>query len=112
MKEVIEKFIELAESDRDVLKALKDIAVDKHEYLLCSDLRAMEIKKYPEAATTNKEFKEATTFEVFLRLVGLRGSVETAYTVLECAKVFIKKKGKSDLKDASIIQAKMKKIFG
>lgn len=112
MKQIIEKFTKLAEKDREVLKGLKNLAVQTRNYELAANLRTLEVEKYPEALTTSKEYKNAEVFDVVLRLVDMNIGIERAYLVLECAKVFIKKKGNADMKDTAKIKSKAKKIFG
>ncbi len=112
MKKTGDKLIELAKKERNVLNALKEIAVKSDCFELASELREIEVKQYPEAKTTTDEYTEAQAFTTILRLVELKTSIKAGYLILECAKVFIKKGGESALKDVAKIQARAKKIFG
>lgn len=111
-KEVITALVKLAEEDRDILKGLKTLAVNNTQYGLAADLRDIEVAKYPDAKSTNKEYKEAKVFNVMLRLLDVNTSTKMTYLVLEAAKLFIKKGGQGNIEDTSKIQAKANKIFG
>ena len=112
IKKIISEFVELAQENRSVLKGLKNIAVQAQKYELASNLRAVEIDKYPIAKTTSKEYQEAETFGRILAMMDLKVSVENAYKLLSSARMFSDERELDKLAGIEKIQEKSREIFG
>lgn len=112
MKNIIKQLTELASTDRDTLKLLKHVAIKAQKYELSANLRDFELKNFPEAKKTDKEYKETEIFKTLLNIAELDVKMETSYVILECAKVFIEKGGESAIDDVARIKARAKEIFG
>ena len=90
---------------------MKIAAVHAQSYEFAASLRGLEKEKFPESPEDieAKEISKAT--DLLLRMVEIGTNPSSAYRIYQALKIFGKKKGKFDLKDASKIIADSNRIF-
>ena len=112
IKKSMDQISTLITKDRRVLQALKKVAVVIQSYELASNLRNIETELFPEAKTTNDEYKEAEKFKGCLNMTQVNTSTKMAYTILRVAKKFIELGGNYDIDTASKINYEANNVFG
>lgn len=115
-KETIEEvrdFLASMVDDKAKINDIKKILVNHQKYDLAARIRDLEKKYYPEKNPEGtKEYKQAEEVCLALRLVDLDCDLKSCYKLLETMKLYIKKTGKFDMKDAVKIKERTNKIFG
>ena len=111
-EKAITKLVEIATKDRRTLRLLKNVAIKAQNFELASELRTLELEKYPEANTHNDNYKEASSFAGCLLMTECRVTAKIAYKVLAAARAFEKMKEGYDLDTASKIIHDTDFIFG
>lgn len=106
--EISESFINACKNSHTFLKLLKDAAYDQRELNLLDQLCKLEDELFPEFS---EQRKDNTKQRIILTMVEVNCTDVLAYRIFEAAKLYLKKKGDFDLKDASKIIAESNKIF-
>lgn len=108
LKELLEK----ATKNKKVIEHLKNACIHGQSYALAAHIRDIEKQSFPETKE-EKEAKEISkNADLLLRMVEIGTSKSSAYRIYTAVKMYLKKKGKFDLKDASKIIADSERIFG
>ena len=109
---VLKKFDKYLE-DRQTLKVLKRLLVEKQDYDLSADIRELETTLWPECNTTNPEVEEAKTFLIILQMGDFKmKDVQTAHYILQLAKLFIGRGDSVDIQQITSIKKHNQSIFG
>lgn len=107
MNELLEK----ASENKQVLNHLKNAAVHAQSYEFAASLRELEKEKFPETAEDKDAKEKSKATDLLLRMVEIGTNAGSAYRIYEAMRIYAKKKGKFDLKDASKIIADSNRIF-
>ncbi len=111
MEKLLLGLLESAKKDKNGLIRLKNTAVRCQNFELASELRTLELKLFPETKEEKDAKELVKKLDLVFRMVDLKIDDRTIWVIQETMKVYGKKKGKFDLKDASTIVAKSKEIF-
>jgi hypothetical protein len=107
----LNELLEKAKTDKRILKYLKEATVRAQSYEFASYLRDIELQNFPETPE-EKEAKEISrAADLLLRMVEIGTTPSLAYRISQAFKIFGKKKGKFDIKDASKIICDSERIF-
>lgn len=112
MEKLLKELLESAKKDKKGLRQLKNTAVRCQNFELASQLRALELKLFPETKEQKDAKKLAKDLNLVFRNVGLAIDHEKIWVIQKALEVYNKKKMKMDLKDASQIVEKAKELFG
>lgn len=111
-KLITTKFSETFLEDRDMIKLLKRALIEKQSYDLAADIRDLERSLFPVDDTYLEERKEAATFLTVLQIAEFTiKESETAYVILELAKLYLDKGNTVDIAQIADIRARTEKIF-
>lgn len=111
-KLITTKFSETFLEDRDMIKLLKRALIEKQSYDLAADIRDLERSLFPVDDTYLEERKEAATFLTVLQIAEFTiKESETAYVLLELAKLYLDKGDTVDIAQIADIRARTEKIF-
>lgn len=111
MEQLFKSLIEAAKKNKKGLIRLKNAAVTLMEFELASKLRDIEIKNFPETEAVKAAKKQAKELNTLFRMVDLNISEDKCWLIAETLRLYDKKKGKFDIKDASKIRAKEVEVF-
>lgn len=111
MEQLFKQLIEAAKKNRKGLIRLKNAAVTLQEFELASQLRELETKNFPETEEVKAAKKQAKDLSLLFRMVDLNVSEDKCWLIAETLKLYNKKKGKFDIKDAAKIRAKEVELF-
>lgn len=111
MEQLFKQLIEAAKKNRKGLIRLKNAAVTLQEFELASQLRELETKNFPETEEVKAAKKQAKDLNLLFRMVDLNVSEDKCWLIAETLKLYNKKKGKFDIKDAAKIRAKEVELF-
>lgn len=107
-----EKLIKHSGKSRKVLRTLKSLAVDLHDYELASDFRDIEINNFPDAKETTKDYEFAKKIDTVLRMLNITIDLKTAFVVGRGVEAFLDKDSDYSVMDSSKILAQADKVFG
>lgn len=112
MENLMQQLFEKAKTNKDILLGLKNLAVRSQDFELASNFRDMEKNLFPETEEVIKAKDDARRFDTVLRMVDIKTTTDIAWLLLETSKVYAKKGGKFDLRDASKLKAEQERMFG
>lgn len=112
MEKVISEFVELAKSDRNVIKELKAIAVKFKQYELVKKLQDIEAKHYPEAKQDSEEYINADRIRRIFSLFDIEISNQMAFMIRQISLEAEKSQDKFNTNCIPSILKKSKEIFG
>lgn len=108
LKELLAK----CEKNKKVIEHLKHACIHGQSYALAAHIRDIEKQLFPETQEEKDAKLVSKNADLLLRMVEVGSSPSSAYRIFEAVKLYLKKKGKFDLKDACKIIADSEKIFG
>lgn len=111
MKELLEQLIEDAKKDRAKFTALKSAIVKCQQFELAGKLREIEKEIFPQDEETKKAHETSKQVNLVFRMVEIKTSNDIAWLLYETMKLYAVKKGEFDIRDASELMAKKKKLF-
>lgn len=109
-KQLADFIFELGDT-KDVIKALKNLAVNKGNYELAANVREIEKEKFPLETLSDELEEDSLNFRRALKLIDIDTNQKVAYSILVTAKKFLEKGNHFDIKDSSEILADSEKYF-
>lgn len=104
--------VEAAKKDKNKLNSLKLIAIQCQQFSLAADIRDIERELFPESKESIDAKIQASKLNLLFRMVDLDIPDKIAWLINQTLKKHWKRRGNFDLKDASILRAKMIEYFG
>lgn len=111
MEKLFMKLLEDAKKNKKGLIMLKNTAVRCQNFELASQLRGIEREKFPETKEEKDSKHRAKELNLIFRMVDLNISDKHCLIIYEALKLFVKKKGKFGIDDASKIVCKINDMY-
>ena len=111
MKELFEQLLESAMSTHSAIISLKKLAIKCGQYELASELRKLELKKFPETKEVKLAKKQAVEWNTLFRMVNLNMNPEIAYLIVETLKKHKRTQGNFSIEDAAKLISKNQELF-
>lgn len=107
----LSELLEKGKANRKVFSHLKNAAVHAQSYELAAFVKQVEKEAFPDTQEESEIREKVKEIKLLFEMVGLNVNDKACYLIYESNKLFNKKKGKFDLKDAVKIVADSNRIF-
>lgn len=112
MEELLKKLLEKASTDKDVMRMLKNVAVNSQQYELAYRLREIEKEKFPDTELQRRAKEKAEHFQKALLLCDIEvKNLKTAWIIYVTAKELYRHEWFS-IEIGEKIKQKAKELFG
>lgn len=107
----LSELLEKGKANRKVFSHLKNAAVHAQSYELATFVKQVEKEAFPDTQEESEIREKVKEIKLLFEMVGLNVNDKACHLIYESNKLFNKKKGKFDLKDAAKIVADSNRIF-
>ena len=110
-QELMLALLKKAETDKSIMKNLKNVAVKCQDFELAARLREMENFFFPETEEIKKSKDEANNIKNALHMVGIQVDLKDVWLVLNTIRVYDTKGGSFSIDDATKLAIKREELF-